>query len=66
MYSDLFSIIGTIYGSGDGSTTFNLPDVDSLEGINYVIQALPLPIEGEISIAEAQWDELLSILSEAE
>lgn len=25
-YKDLFGIIGTIYGSGDGSTTFNLPD----------------------------------------
>ncbi|GJM26094.1 MAG: hypothetical protein DHS20C16_25090 [Phycisphaerae bacterium] len=25
-YADLFSAIGTIYGVGDGSTTFNLPD----------------------------------------
>lgn len=25
-YSDLFSLIGTTYGSGDGATTFNLPD----------------------------------------
>lgn len=25
-YSDLYSIIGTIYGVGDGSTTFNLPN----------------------------------------
>lgn len=25
-YSELFSIIGTTYGAGDGSTTFNLPD----------------------------------------
>lgn len=25
-YSDLFNVIGTTYGSGDGSTTFNLPD----------------------------------------
>ena len=25
-YSDLFNAIGTNYGSGDGSTTFNLPD----------------------------------------
>lgn len=25
-YSTLFAVIGTIYGSGDGSTTFNLPD----------------------------------------
>ena len=27
MYADLFSLIGTIYGPGDGSTTFNLPDL---------------------------------------
>lgn len=25
-YSDLFAVIGTTYGSGDGSTTFNLPN----------------------------------------
>ena len=28
-YSDLFSAIGTTYGAGDGSTTFNLPDLRS-------------------------------------
>ena len=26
-YAGLFAVIGTIYGSGDGSTTFNLPDM---------------------------------------
>ena len=26
-YSDLFAVIGTVYGAGDGSTTFNLPDL---------------------------------------
>ncbi|MDN5275898.1 MAG: hypothetical protein JWN33_547 [Candidatus Saccharibacteria bacterium] len=25
-YADLFALIGTTYGAGDGSTTFNLPD----------------------------------------
>jgi microcystin-dependent protein len=25
-YSDLFGVIGVVYGSGDGSTTFNLPN----------------------------------------
>lgn len=28
-YSELFSAIGTTYGDGDGSTTFNLPDFSS-------------------------------------
>jgi len=26
-FADLFTVIGTTYGSGDGSTTFNLPDL---------------------------------------
>ena len=26
-YDDLYDIIGTVYGAGDGSTTFNLPDI---------------------------------------
>jgi len=26
-YADLFAIIGTTYGTGDGSTTFNVPDL---------------------------------------
>lgn len=26
-YSDLFSVVSTTYGVGDGSTTFNLPDI---------------------------------------
>lgn len=34
-YADLFEVIGTTYGSGDGSTTFNLPNLNNnsfLEG----------------------------------
>ncbi len=30
VYSKLFNVIGTIYGGGDGSTTFNLPDYRGL------------------------------------
>ena len=26
-YADLFAVVGTTFGSGDGSTTFNLPDL---------------------------------------
>lgn len=29
-YSTLFAVIGTTYGAGDGSTTFNLPDLRGL------------------------------------
>ena len=28
-YADLFGVIGTTYGVGDGSTTFNLPDLET-------------------------------------
>jgi microcystin-dependent protein len=31
MYPDLFAAIGTTYGSGDGSTTFNLPDYNTAQ-----------------------------------
>lgn len=34
-YSSLYSVIGTIYGSGDGSTTFNLPDLRKMIPIGY-------------------------------
>ena len=32
-YADLFAVIGTTYGTGDGSTTFNLPDLRGRVGI---------------------------------
>ena len=31
-YADLFAVIGTKYGSGDGTTTFNLPDLSDGNG----------------------------------
>jgi hypothetical protein len=31
MFPDLFSAIGTTYGAGDGSTTFNVPDYNAAE-----------------------------------
>ena len=44
IYSDLFSIIGTTYGIGDGSTTFNLPTVDG-----GIIRYIPWTTFGEPS-----------------
>jgi microcystin-dependent protein len=32
-YPELFAVIGTIYGAGDGSTTFNLPDKTGRVGV---------------------------------
>lgn len=35
IYSKLFEVIGTTYGSGDGSTTFNLPNYKGKVGVGY-------------------------------
>lgn len=37
-YPDLFAALGTVYGAGDGATTFNLPD---LRGRVAVTEATP-------------------------
>ena len=34
-YSDLFTVLSTTYGSGDGSSTFNVPDMQSRFPISY-------------------------------
>lgn len=34
-YATLFAIIGTTYGSGDGSTTFNIPDMRENVPVGY-------------------------------
>lgn len=60
-YAELFTAIGTTYGAGDGSITFNLPNQDGrvLQGTNdlskvgqYLAASLP-NITGEIRINEA-------------
>jgi len=37
-YADLFAIIGTTAGEGDGSTTFNLPNIAGGMGYNWFIR----------------------------
>ena len=34
-YADLFNVIGTYYGTGDGSTTFNLPNLKGRIPVGY-------------------------------
>lgn len=34
-YADLFAVIGTTYGAGDGSTTFNLPNMTGRVPVGY-------------------------------
>lgn len=67
-YANLFACIGTTYGSGDGSTTFNLPNLTDkfIEGSSTVgaEKQAGLPnIKGAISIGQAgvtTWDCLTS------
>jgi len=40
-YSQLFAVIGTMYGGGDGSTTFNLPDFRGKFLRGYGVQNQP-------------------------
>ena len=60
-YSDLFDAIGTTWGEGDGSTTFNLPDLRDVwilcagtehEAGDSVVEGLP-NITGSITSMEA-------------
>jgi hypothetical protein len=38
-YSNLFALIGITFGSGDGSTTFNLPNIPNpITGVYYMIR----------------------------
>lgn len=46
-YADLFSIIGTTYGSGDGSTTFNLPNLLS-SGTGSPVYIIKVLLSGSI------------------
>jgi len=49
-YRDLFTAIGTAYGSGDGSTSFNLPDLRGqfLRGVASVANVLITGVAGNV------------------
>lgn len=42
-YADLFDVIGTTYGAGDGSTTFNLPNLSGRVAIGSSVEHLLEP-----------------------
>ena len=39
-YSELFNVIGTMYGEGDSSTTFNIPDLPFHSQKDYSFQTV--------------------------
>lgn len=62
IYADLFAVLGTKFGPGDGSTTFNLPSGDfgaqlypAFEGM-YIIKAVKtaVPVDFEQALAAKQ------------
>ena len=65
-YADLFELVGTNFGAGDGVTTFNIPDYRGkfLRGLGgnsaedvYTTQEEGLPnITGSAQLAQAKWD----------
>lgn len=64
-YADLFAVIGTTYGSGNGSTTFNLPNLSDrfIQGSNTagIVKSAGLPnIEGATSTILLKGDMALS------
>lgn len=73
MYPDLFSVIGTTYGAGDGSTTFNVPDYNTAkrfvqgDTVAGTIKQAGLPnITGSVKDAgtfETTWGDVLPISS---
>lgn len=46
-YSDLFNVIGTTYGTGDGDTTFNLPNLKGKIPVGYDISDSDFNVVGK-------------------
>lgn len=52
-YAGLFAVIGTAYGSGDGSTTFNLPDGRGRNFYGRDTTQVEFDVNGEVGGAKA-------------
>lgn len=46
-YSDLFNLVGTTYGAGDGATTFNIPDLRGSAPIGAGQRSITFPVTAE-------------------
>lgn len=58
-YADLYAVVGTTFGSGDGSTTFNLPNLtgqtlrhNATPGLDTTVSA-PTHLHGALTVAGA-------------
>jgi len=59
-YSSLFTLLGTTYGSGDGSTTFNLPDLQGRVPVGYDSTQTEFDALGETNSADAKTHTLIT------
>lgn len=53
-YENLFAVIGTSYGAGDGSTTFNLPNGKVPIGVKIPVYSLPIQETGNTYLRMAE------------
>lgn len=65
-YSELFAIIGTTYGDGDGSTTFNLPDKRERVSVMYKENSTNGTTGATLGILGAKGGEFKHTLSDSE
>ena len=65
-YSELFAIIGTTYGEGDGSTTFNLPDKRERVSVMYKENSTNGTTGATLGILGAKGGEFKHTISETE
>lgn len=52
-YANLFAVVGTTYGSGNGSTTFNLPSISSTTGAYYIRFTTSVGVVSSTALATA-------------
>ena len=65
-YSELFAVIGTIYGAGDGNTTFNLPDKRERVTVGYKVGSLNGTSGATMGILGAKGGEFKHALTSSE
>ena len=54
-YADLFAIVGTTYGAGDGSTTFNTPDLRSSFPVGFGQKTKAFTfVDGDVTVGTDQ------------
>ena len=74
VYAKLFEVIGEKYGSGDGSTTFNLPDFrervpeggKQLDDLRYIAAGLPTMVHSHVGTADSAGDHAHTVSTDAQ